>query len=98
MKEGLEYQCPECDTFFPASTMRCPVCRTEFKEEKEIVGELIGESAILLKGDKKEAEEDEETSVEETMRPPEKDFNMEHRTSTRDSTKVVYKKVRDKSP
>ena len=32
------------------------------------------------------------------MRPPEKDFNMKHRISTRDSKKVIYKKVRDKSP
>ena len=98
LKEGLEYQCPECGTFFLASTMRCPLCRTEFKEEKEIDEESIGESALPLKGDVKEAEENEETSVEETMRPTETDFNMKHRTSTRDSKNVIYKKMRDKSP
>ena len=95
MEEGLEYQCPECGTFFPASTTRCPVCRTEYKEEEETVEDITEESALPLKGDVKEAVEDKDTSVEETMRPPKKDFNMEHRTSTRDSKKVIYKKVRD---
>jgi uncharacterized Zn finger protein (UPF0148 family) len=98
LKEGLEYQCPECGTFFPASTMRCPVCRTEYKEEEETVEEIIEEFALPLKDDVKEAEEDNKASREEIMRPPEKDFNMEHRTSTRVSKKVIYKKVRDKSP
>ena len=98
LEEGLEYQCPECGTYFPASTVRCPICRTEFKEEEETVEEIIEEAVLPLKGDVKEAEEDQEISVEETMGPPEKDFNMKHRTSKRGSKKVIYKKVRDKSP
>ena len=98
LDEELAYQCPECGTFFPASTMRCPVCRTEYKEDEETVEEIIEELTLPLKGDVKEAEEDNKASSEETMRPPEKDFNMKHRTSTRDSKKVIYKKVRDKSP
>ncbi len=98
LKEGLEYQCPECGTFFPASTMRCPVCRTEYKEEEETAKEITEELTLPLKDHVKEAEEDNRASSEETMRPPEKDSNMKHRTSTRDSKKVIYKKVRDKTP
>ena len=98
MNEGLEYECPECGTYFPESTIRCPHCRTEFHLEEETVEEIIEELTLPLKGDVKAAEEDNKASNEETMRPPEKDFNMKHRTSTRDSKNVIYKKVRDKSP
>ena len=94
LEEELEYQCPECGTFFPASTTRCPVCRTEYREEEEITEELT----LSPKGDVREAVEDNKAPSEETMRPPKKDFNMEHRTTTRDSKKVIYKKMRDKSP
>ena len=38
LEEGLEYQCSECGTFLPASTMRCPRCRTEFHLEEDTEG------------------------------------------------------------
>lgn len=98
MEEGLEYKCPECGTFFPASTMRCPVCRTEYREEEETVEEITEELTLSPKGDVREAVEDNKAPSEGTMRPPKKDSNMEHRTTTRDSKKVIYKRVRDKSP
>ena len=98
LEEGLEYQCSECGTFLPASTMRCPRCRTEYKEEEEIVEEITEELTLSPKGDVREAVEDNKAPSEETMRPPEKDIHMKHRTSTRDSKKVIYKKMRDKSP
>ena len=52
MEEGLEYQCPDCGTYFPASTMMCPRCRTEFyleEEEEETVEEITEELSIPLK-------------------------------------------------
>ncbi len=93
LEEGLEFQCPECGTFFPASTLRCPVCRMEFREEEETVEELIGESALPLKGDVKEEKVDNKASSDEAAGIPKKVPIKKDRTSRRDSKKVIYKKV-----
>ena len=38
LEDGLEYKCSECGTFLPASTMRCPRCRTVFHLEEDTEG------------------------------------------------------------
>ena len=93
LEGGLEYQCPECGTFLPASTMRCPRCRTEYKEEEETVEELIEELALPLKGDVKEEEVDNRASSDETTGLPKKVPKKKGGTSKRARRKLTYKQV-----
>ena len=96
LEEELEYKCPECGTFLPASTMRCPRCRTEYKEEEETVEELIEELALPLKGDVKEEEVDNKASIDETTGLPKKVPKKKGGTSKRARRKLTYKQVSQK--
>ena len=70
MDEELEYECPECGTYFPAGAKRCPGCGTEFDwkgDEEETIDEILEKIAP----ESIDAEEETKKEVEEIAEPSE---------------------------
>jgi hypothetical protein len=89
--DGLEYQCGECGTFVPASSVRCPHCGAEFDKE-ETVEELLEALTALLDDEVEDGEADQGVSTEEE---PTKEVQEENDTPPeRPDGNVRYKKVK----
>jgi len=72
LDEELEYECPECGTYFPAGAKRCPGCGTEFDWEGD-EEEIIDEIQETIAPESTDAEEEPEVSKEAVEMEPEEE-------------------------
>jgi predicted nucleic acid-binding Zn-ribbon protein len=96
LDEDLEYECPECGTYFPAGAKRCPGCGTEFDwegDEEETIDEILEKTAP----GSIDAEEEAKKEVEEIAEPSEGPIEEEPEVSE-EAIEEEYEEAPEEEP